>query len=196
MIMMSASKEFIRGEKVAAGQSKKRGQASKQQDSSKPRQKSNVERRDKFKRRPRDRSHDRFTTLIKTPKEILVIKSGKGTFVAPPHMSGVPKARNKNKYCDFHEDKGHNTKCCLQLRIGKSKEAINSGQLAHLMKEIKKGNTKASTCKVLKKPDQAPKIKESPSSWSTPGKECMSPIRDESTSLDGHLLSLAHRRKP
>ncbi|GKB94852.1 hypothetical protein Tco_0980989 [Tanacetum coccineum] len=40
--MMSASKEFIRGEKVAAGQSKKRGQALKQQDSSKPCQKSNV----------------------------------------------------------------------------------------------------------------------------------------------------------
>ncbi|GKB94851.1 hypothetical protein Tco_0980988 [Tanacetum coccineum] len=85
-------------------------------------------------------------------------------------MSGVPEARNKNKYCDFHEDKGHNTNDCLHLRM-QIKEAVNLGQLAHLVKEIKKGNTKASTYKVLKKPDQAPKIKESPSSWSTPGKE-------------------------
>nr|GEY86169.1 reverse transcriptase domain-containing protein [Tanacetum cinerariifolium] len=81
-----------------------------------PRHESNFERRDDFKRRLRDIGHDRFTMLIKTPKEILAMESGKGTFTAMPPMSGDSKARKKNTYCDFHGDKWNNTDDCLHLK--------------------------------------------------------------------------------
>ncbi|GJS55421.1 reverse transcriptase domain-containing protein [Tanacetum coccineum] len=84
-----------------------------------------------FKRRPRDRRHDRFTPLAKTPKEILAMN---------------------------RERERHNTDDCLNLR-GKTKEVVKSGQLAHLVKEIKKGNNKESTSKAAKKPDPASKDK-------------------------------------
>nr|GEY33888.1 retrotransposon Gag domain-containing protein [Tanacetum cinerariifolium] len=83
-------------------------------------------------------------------------------------MTGAPKERDKNKYFDFHGDKGHNIKECLHLSR-QIKEAIKSGQSAHLVKEIKQGNTKASTIKTTKKPNKPQKIKESPFSWFTPG---------------------------
>ncbi|GJU86129.1 hypothetical protein Tco_1293675 [Tanacetum coccineum] len=53
------------------------------------------------------RRHDRFTPLIKTPKEILAMDIVK--FKAPPPMSGPTEYQNKNKLCEFHGDKGHNT---------------------------------------------------------------------------------------
>nr|GEZ92524.1 retrotransposon Gag domain-containing protein [Tanacetum cinerariifolium] len=111
-----------------------------------------------FKRRPMDQRHDRFTPLIKTTKEILAMKSRKGTFVSSPPMLGAPEARNKNKYCDFHKDKRHNTDDCLHLKI-QIEEAVMSGKLAHLVKEIKQGSNKASTSKAAKNPDAALKDK-------------------------------------
>ncbi|GKE09788.1 hypothetical protein Tco_1413339 [Tanacetum coccineum] len=84
------------------------------------------------------------------------MESGKGILVAPPPMSGALEARDKNKSCQFYKDKRHNMDDCLHLRM-KIKEAIKSGQLVHLVKEIKQSNSKASTSKAVKKPDQAPK---------------------------------------
>ncbi|GJV79441.1 hypothetical protein Tco_1515311 [Tanacetum coccineum] len=82
--MISVTKAFIRGEKAAAGQSKRRGQPWKQQDSNKPHQESNFEWRDDFKWPLRDQKHDRFTPLIKAPKEILAMESAKGMFIPRP----------------------------------------------------------------------------------------------------------------
>ncbi|GJU17466.1 hypothetical protein Tco_1145432 [Tanacetum coccineum] len=113
--MMSVTKAFIRGEKAAGNQSKRRGQPWKQQDFHKPRQEQNFERKEDFKRRPRDRRHDRFTPFTKTHEEILAMEAGKGTFVTPPLMLKAPESRNKNKYCDFHGDKGHNTDDCFHF---------------------------------------------------------------------------------
>ncbi|GKB83904.1 hypothetical protein Tco_0950799 [Tanacetum coccineum] len=78
-------------------------------------------------------------------------------FIAPPPMIIALEARNKNKYCEFHRDKGHNTNDCLHLRR-KIEEVVKSDQLAHLVKGIKQSN-KASTSKVVKKPDQTHKDK-------------------------------------
>nr|GEX52073.1 retrotransposon Gag domain-containing protein [Tanacetum cinerariifolium] len=79
-------------------------------------QEQSFERKEDFKRRPRDRRHDQITPLTKTPKEILAMKAKKGTFITPPPMSGALESRNKNKYCDFYKDKGHNTDDCLHLK--------------------------------------------------------------------------------
>ncbi|GJU31263.1 hypothetical protein Tco_1174852 [Tanacetum coccineum] len=73
-------------------------------------------------------------------------------------MAGALESRNKNKYCDFHGDKGHNTDDCLHLKR-QIEEAVKSEKLAHLVKEIKQGSNKASTSKTVKKAVVAPKDK-------------------------------------
>ncbi|GJR13743.1 hypothetical protein Tco_0796395 [Tanacetum coccineum] len=73
-------------------------------------------------------------------------------------MIEAPESRNKSKFCDFHGDKGHNTDDCLHLRR-QIKQVARSGQLAHLVKEIKQGSNKASTSKSGKKTEAAQKDK-------------------------------------
>ncbi|GKC39782.1 hypothetical protein Tco_1052166 [Tanacetum coccineum] len=46
--------------------------------------------------------------------------------------------RSSNKFCDFHNDKGHNTNECMQLKK-QIEELIRAGKLSHLIKEIKQG---------------------------------------------------------
>ncbi|GJW38212.1 hypothetical protein Tco_0064057 [Tanacetum coccineum] len=74
-------------------------------------------------------------------------------------MAGALESRNKNKYCDFHRDKGHNTNDCLHLKR-QIEEAVKSEKLAHLVKEINHGSNKASTSKTVKKAEVAQKDKE------------------------------------
>ncbi|GKA31510.1 retrovirus-related pol polyprotein from transposon TNT 1-94 [Tanacetum coccineum] len=60
---------------------------------------------------------DMFTkALLEDRFWYLVRRIGKGTFTALPPMSGDSEARNKNTYCDFHGEKGHNTDDCLHLK--------------------------------------------------------------------------------
>ncbi|GJX62110.1 reverse transcriptase domain-containing protein [Tanacetum coccineum] len=53
------------------------------------------------------------------------------------------RSRDMSKYCYSHEEHGHETNQCRELRH-QIKEVVKSGKLAHLVKGIKKGNTKAS----------------------------------------------------
>nr|GEV88115.1 reverse transcriptase domain-containing protein [Tanacetum cinerariifolium] len=62
---------------------------------------------------------------------------------APPPMSGPAESQNKNKFCEFHGDKGHNTDECIHLQK-LIEEAIKSGQLLHLIKELKQGGQEIS----------------------------------------------------
>ncbi|GJT88467.1 reverse transcriptase domain-containing protein [Tanacetum coccineum] len=48
------------------------------------------------------------------------------------------KKRSSNKFCDFHNDKGHSTDECMQLKK-QIKELVRAGKLSHLKKEIKQG---------------------------------------------------------
>nr|GEW23937.1 reverse transcriptase domain-containing protein [Tanacetum cinerariifolium] len=43
-----------------------------------------------------------------------------------------------NKFCDFHNDKGHSTDECMQLKK-QIEELVQAGKLSHLIKEIKQG---------------------------------------------------------
>ncbi|GKG12516.1 hypothetical protein Tco_0346753 [Tanacetum coccineum] len=94
------------------------------------------------------RRQDRSTSLTKTPKEILVMETVK--FKAPPPMTGPVENYNKNKFCEFHDDKGHSTDECIHLRR-QIEEAIRSGQLSHLVKEIKQGGKRGEHAKATKK---------------------------------------------
>ncbi|GJV15672.1 hypothetical protein Tco_1360995 [Tanacetum coccineum] len=51
-------------------------------------------------------------------------------------MVTLVEKRSSNKFCDFHNDKGHSTDECMQLKkqIG---ELVREGKLSHLIKEIK-----------------------------------------------------------
>ncbi|GKA54675.1 hypothetical protein Tco_0753624 [Tanacetum coccineum] len=46
--------------------------------------------------------------------------------------------RSSNKFCDFHNNKGHSTDECMQLKK-QIEKLVRAGKLSHLIKEIKQG---------------------------------------------------------
>nr|GEV56899.1 reverse transcriptase domain-containing protein [Tanacetum cinerariifolium] len=52
--------------------------------------------------------------------------------------------RNSNKSCDFHNDKGHSTDECMQLKK-QIEELVRAGKLSHLIKEMKQGREQPKT---------------------------------------------------
>ncbi|GJW29897.1 hypothetical protein Tco_0046772 [Tanacetum coccineum] len=109
--MMITTTAFIRGETADAG--KKKGHTSwRTQDQSK---RHALEWRPDFRGQPREgRGSSKFTPLTRTPKDILATKAGK--FKPPPPMVTPVEKRSSNKFCDFHNDKGHSTDECMQLK--------------------------------------------------------------------------------
>nr|GFB98407.1 reverse transcriptase domain-containing protein [Tanacetum cinerariifolium] len=121
--MMTVTKAFIRRETTVASK-KKVHSPWKSQDQSK---RHTSERRSDFRNQPKDeRGSNKFTPLTKTPKEIFTTESGK--FKPPPPMVTLVEKRSSNKFCEFHNDKGHNTDECVQLRkqIEELVRAVNS----------------------------------------------------------------------
>ncbi|GJT02675.1 hypothetical protein Tco_0823844 [Tanacetum coccineum] len=88
-------------------------------------------------------NHGLLPSLSKSPKEILATKKAARSFEPPPKMFGSKKSQDMSKYYPFHEDYGHDTNDCRYLRT-QIQEAVNSGQLSHLIKGIKKERTKSS----------------------------------------------------
>ncbi|GJT97556.1 reverse transcriptase domain-containing protein [Tanacetum coccineum] len=86
-----------------------------------------------------ERRQDKFTLLSKSPKEILALEKGK--FKAPPPMMTTVKKRNNNKFCEFHEEVGHNTDECMHLKR-QIEELQKNGKLSHVIKELKQNNRK------------------------------------------------------
>ncbi|GJX57699.1 hypothetical protein Tco_0287596 [Tanacetum coccineum] len=80
---------------------------------------------------------------FKSLKEILATEKAARSFKPPPKMVKSKRSRDMSKYCHFHEDYRHDTNDCRHLRT-QIQEAVNSGQLLHLMKGIKKERTKSS----------------------------------------------------
>nr|GEY40627.1 reverse transcriptase domain-containing protein [Tanacetum cinerariifolium] len=77
-----------------------------------------------------------------TPKEILAAEANK--FQPPRPMVTPVEKRNGNKFCDFHNDKGHSTDECMQLKK-QIEELVRAGKLSHLIKEIKQGREQPKT---------------------------------------------------
>ncbi|GKF76686.1 hypothetical protein Tco_0229156, partial [Tanacetum coccineum] len=95
------------------------------------------EQRSDFRGQPREGwGSSRFTSLTRTPNEILATQAGK--FKPPPPMVTPVEKRSGNKFCDFHNDKGHSTDECMKLKK-QIKELVRAGKLSHLIKEIKQG---------------------------------------------------------
>nr|GEU93298.1 reverse transcriptase domain-containing protein [Tanacetum cinerariifolium] len=91
-----------------------------------------------------ERGSNRFTPLTRTPKEILATEASK--FLPPPPMVTPVEKRSSNKLCDFHNDKGHSTDECMQLKK-QIEELVRAGKLSHLIKEIKQGRDQSKTRK-------------------------------------------------
>ncbi|GKE16874.1 reverse transcriptase domain-containing protein, partial [Tanacetum coccineum] len=73
------------------------------------------ERKSNFQGQSREgRGSSKFTPLTRTPKEILTAEAGK--FKPPPPMVTPVEKRSSNKFYDFHNDKGHSTDECIQLK--------------------------------------------------------------------------------
>ncbi|GJZ29486.1 gag-pol polyprotein [Tanacetum coccineum] len=87
-------------------------------------------------------NHGLLSNLSKSPREILATEKAAKTFEQPPGMVRSRRSRDMSKYCHFHEDHGHDTNQCWERRR-QIKETAKSGKLAHLVKGIKKGKTKA-----------------------------------------------------
>nr|GEW38298.1 hypothetical protein [Tanacetum cinerariifolium] len=75
-----------------------------------------------------------------TPKEILAIDNV--NFPPPALMVGTLEKRNMNKFCDYHQDRGHNMNDCYHLKK-QIEEVLASGRLAHLVKDIRQGGQKS-----------------------------------------------------
>nr|GEY31173.1 reverse transcriptase domain-containing protein [Tanacetum cinerariifolium] len=80
----------------------------------------------------------------RTPKEILTVEASK--FHSPPPMVTPVEKKSSNKFCDFHNDKGHSTDECMQLKK-QIKELVRAGKLSHLIKEIKHRRDQSKTGK-------------------------------------------------
>ncbi|GKB19994.1 reverse transcriptase domain-containing protein [Tanacetum coccineum] len=145
--IMSLTTTFLRGEVAVANQSRMKGPPSWRHHE--VAHKSSFNKRPDFKNLQNpDRRHDRFIPLIKNLKEILAMDTVK--FKPPPPMPGFAKNRNKNKFCEFHRDKGHSKDECIHLKK-QIEEAVKSRQLLHLIKELKKGNNKGENSRDAKK---------------------------------------------
>nr|GEU65623.1 reverse transcriptase domain-containing protein [Tanacetum cinerariifolium]GEV08656.1 reverse transcriptase domain-containing protein [Tanacetum cinerariifolium] len=117
-------------EAVAA--SKKKGHTSwKAHDQSK---RQTSDKRSDFRGHSREgKGSNRFTPLTRMPKEILVAEAGK--FQPPPPMVTPVEKRSSNKFCYFHNDKGHSTDECMQLKK-QIEELKKSDSNFERMKEI------------------------------------------------------------
>ncbi|KAL5777701.1 hypothetical protein ACOSP7_010627 [Xanthoceras sorbifolium] len=66
-------------------------------------------------KRPKGR-FDRYTPLTRGQEEILSVAQNKGIVTWPRKMTSAPQKRDKDKYCRFHRDHGHDTSKCFQLK--------------------------------------------------------------------------------
>ncbi|GJW26745.1 hypothetical protein Tco_0040556 [Tanacetum coccineum] len=134
--MMTTTTAFIRGETATASK-KKVHTPWKPQDQSK---RHTSERRSDFRNQPRDgRGSNKFTPLNRTPKEIFAVESE--NFKPPPPMVTPADKRSSNKFCEFHNDKGHSTDECMQLK-NQIEELVKAGKLSHFIKEIRQDRDK------------------------------------------------------
>ncbi|XP_071712607.1 uncharacterized protein [Rutidosis leptorrhynchoides] len=92
--------------------------------------------RNRFSPYRRENTSGILGTLMKSPKEILATEKAAQAFKAPPKLNSKGKMRDTSKFCDFHNDFGHETDDCIQLRQA-IEEAVRSGKLTHLVKGIR-----------------------------------------------------------
>ncbi|GJY23090.1 reverse transcriptase domain-containing protein [Tanacetum coccineum] len=74
-------------------------------------------------------------SLTKHPKEILAIEMQLRLLVPRPILN-LLRSGNNDRYCDYHQEKGHYINDCIQLRK-QLEMALESGKLNHLVKDVR-----------------------------------------------------------
>ncbi|GJX85673.1 reverse transcriptase domain-containing protein [Tanacetum coccineum] len=74
-------------------------------------------------------------THRKHPKEILATETQLRLPVPRPMLNPL-RSGNTDRYCDYHQEKGHYTNDCIQLRK-QLEMALESGKLNHLVKDVR-----------------------------------------------------------
>nr|GEW00492.1 reverse transcriptase domain-containing protein [Tanacetum cinerariifolium] len=86
--------------------------------------------------RPREnRAILTFYSLSSTPQEILATEH-QLNLPQPAPLVGVPSKENLNKYCDYHNKKGHNTNDSFLLKR-QLEMALESKKSSHLVKDVR-----------------------------------------------------------
>nr|GEX04556.1 reverse transcriptase domain-containing protein [Tanacetum cinerariifolium] len=126
-------------------------------------------RRDKSPPSSVSRSDSSDEKYWRMPKEILA--AGASKFQPPPPMVTPVEKRSSNKFCDFHNNKGHSTDECMQLKK-QIEELVRGEKLSHLIKEIKQGRDQS---KQERKKQQS-KISPRQSIWYNPSNGTEGPL--------------------
>ncbi|GJS71891.1 hypothetical protein Tco_0704732 [Tanacetum coccineum] len=74
-------------------------------------------------------------SLSRTPQEILATEH-QLRLPQPAPLVGVPSKENLNRYCDYHNEKGHSTNDYFHLKQ-QLEIALESGKLNHLVKDVR-----------------------------------------------------------
>ncbi|GJR15762.1 reverse transcriptase domain-containing protein [Tanacetum coccineum] len=136
--MMHVATSFLQGQEAALNQERKKAPPVWKHQEESHRQ--NFKKEGSFRsQHKQEKRADRFTLLTKTPREILALEKGK--FRTPPPMATPIEKRNVNKFCEFHEEVGHNTDECNHLRK-QIEDMLKAGKLSHLIKELKQNSGK------------------------------------------------------
>ncbi|GJT47438.1 hypothetical protein Tco_0956153 [Tanacetum coccineum] len=165
------------------------------------------DRRDKFERsrksswdnergqKSRDRfspyrgpNHGLLSSLSKSPREILAIEKVARSFEQPHRMLGSRRSRDMSKYCYFHEDYGHDTNDCRQLR-SQIEEAMKSGQLSYLVKGIKKERAKTSNSQQGEKKEKITTSAEAPILMTNQEEACTRNNISKSPTFEGREIT-------
>lgn len=75
-----------------------------------------------------------YTSLSVPPEQILVVVQNTDLLKRPERLKTNPDRRNKHKYCMFHQDHGHTSRNCIQLR-DKIESLIKEGYLKEFVSE-------------------------------------------------------------
>ncbi|GJW99394.1 hypothetical protein Tco_0183308 [Tanacetum coccineum] len=75
-----------------------------------------------------------LNSLTKHPKEIQATET-QMRLLSPRPMLNLLRSGNTDRYCDYHQEKGHYTNECIQLRK-QLEMALESGKLNHVVKDV------------------------------------------------------------
>lgn len=84
--------------------------------------------------KPNRRSHNNWTPLTKTPAQVLATEN---VDFPEPKVIKRREGLDHNKFCAYHQDIGHDTDKCYQLRQA-IEDALKSGKLGHLLQNVER----------------------------------------------------------
>ena len=73
-----------------------------------------------------------FTQLSQPIQEVMVVAEAQNLLKKPAKLKRSPEKRNRDEYCRYHKDHGHDTEDCFKLKVAIEK-LIKKGHLAEFV---------------------------------------------------------------